>query len=152
MVTRHPFSKACLQHSQTVIQPCMWFMEEPSQFSVGQTAQSLTCSIMDKPHTGLEDCLRMLLSCFRKRMPGGNEVTSASKGLRCSDGCAMPTDRSPAPHLPLSSSFLPISPLSDGRTPFRSSKMNALSPIEPSNHDALEFWLGIRQSGSKETE
>ena len=47
---RHPFSKACLQHSQTVIQPCMWFLEEPSQFSVGQTAQSLTCSIMEKPY------------------------------------------------------------------------------------------------------
>ena len=27
---RHPFSKACLQHSQTVIQPCIWFMEEES--------------------------------------------------------------------------------------------------------------------------
>ena len=67
---RHSFSKACWQHSQTVIQPCMWFMEEPSQFSGGQTAQSLTCSIMDEPHTGLEDCLRMLLSCFRKRMSG----------------------------------------------------------------------------------
>ena len=49
-------------------QPCMCFMEEPSQFSVGQIAQSLTCSIMEKPHTGLDDCLRMLLSCFRKRM------------------------------------------------------------------------------------
>ena len=24
----------------------MWFMEEPSQFSVGQTAQFLTCSII----------------------------------------------------------------------------------------------------------
>ena len=56
---RHPFSKARLQHSQTVIQPWM-FMEKPSQFSVGQTAQRLTCSIMDKPHTGLDDCLRML--------------------------------------------------------------------------------------------
>ena len=40
-VVRHPFSEACLQHYQTVIQPCVWFMEEPSQFSVGQTAQSL---------------------------------------------------------------------------------------------------------------
>ena len=59
---RHPFPKACLQHSQTVIQPCMWFMEEPSQFSAGQTAQSLTCSIMGN----LLDCLRMLLSWFRK--------------------------------------------------------------------------------------
>ena len=51
-VVRHPFSKACLQHYQTVIQPCMWFMEEPGQFTVGQTAQSLTCSIIEKPHTG----------------------------------------------------------------------------------------------------
>ena len=46
----------------------MWFMEEASQFSVGKTAQSLTCSIMEKPHTGLDDCLIMLLACFRKRM------------------------------------------------------------------------------------
>ena len=44
------------------------FMEEPSQFSLDQTAQSLTCSIMEKQHTGLGDCLRMLLACFRKRM------------------------------------------------------------------------------------
>ena len=28
---RHPSSKACLHHSQMVIQPCMWFMEEPRQ-------------------------------------------------------------------------------------------------------------------------
>ena len=28
---RHPPSKACLQHSQTVIQPSMRFMEDPSQ-------------------------------------------------------------------------------------------------------------------------
>ena len=46
----------------------MWFMKVPSQFSVGQTAQSLTCSIMEKPYTGLDECLNMLLSCFRKRI------------------------------------------------------------------------------------
>ena len=45
-----------------------WSMEEPSQFSVGQTAQSLTSSIIEKPHTGLDDCLRMLQACFRKKM------------------------------------------------------------------------------------
>ena len=39
--SRHPFSKAWLQLSQTVTQPCMWSTEEPSQFSVGKTAQSL---------------------------------------------------------------------------------------------------------------
>ena len=47
LLGRHPFSKACLQHYQTVVQTCMWIMEEPSQFAVGQTAQSLTCSIME---------------------------------------------------------------------------------------------------------
>ena len=31
---RRPFSKACKQHSQTVIQPCMWFMEEASQLVI----------------------------------------------------------------------------------------------------------------------
>ena len=44
------------------------FIEEPSWFSVGQTAESLTSSIMDKPHTGLDDSLRILLSCFREKM------------------------------------------------------------------------------------
>ena len=53
VTARHPFYKACLQHSQTVLQLCMWFMEDPCQFSVGQTAQSLTCFIMEKLHSGL---------------------------------------------------------------------------------------------------
>ena len=50
-----------------MIQPCIWFKEEPSQFSMGQTAPSLTCSIMEQPHTGLDECPRILLSCFRAR-------------------------------------------------------------------------------------
>ena len=37
-------------------------------FSVGQTAQLQTCSIIEKPHTGLDDCLNMLLSCFREKL------------------------------------------------------------------------------------
>ena len=56
---------------------CMWFMGEPSQFSVGQTAQSLICSIMEKPLTGLDDCLNMLLACFRKRMSAPRPSLSA---------------------------------------------------------------------------
>ena len=36
----------------------------------GQTAQSLTCSIMEKPHTGLDECPRILLSCFKARNSG----------------------------------------------------------------------------------
>ena len=50
----------------TVIQPCMWFMEEPNQFSMGPWAKHhrayLTCSVMEKPHTGYYDCHGMLLS------------------------------------------------------------------------------------------
>ena len=53
-------------------QPFMWFEEEPSQFSMGQTAQSLTCSIMEKQHTGLDECPRILLSCFRARNSDGD--------------------------------------------------------------------------------
>ena len=34
---------------------------------MGQTAQSLTCSIMEKQHTGLDECLRILLLYFRAR-------------------------------------------------------------------------------------
>ena len=51
----------------TVVQPCIWSKKEPSQFSMGQTAQSLTCSIMEKPHTRLDECPRILLECFRAR-------------------------------------------------------------------------------------
>ena len=61
---RHPFFKSmAIAYSDS-----MWFRKQPSQFSMGQTAQSITCSIMEKPHAGLDDCLNMLLSCFRKRM------------------------------------------------------------------------------------
>ena len=50
---------------------------------MGQTAQCLTCSIMEKPHTGLDDCLRILLSCFRARNSAGEtrwSELSDSKG------------------------------------------------------------------------
>ena len=35
--------------------------------------QSLTCSIMEKPHTGLDECPRILLSCFRAWNSGRKE-------------------------------------------------------------------------------
>ena len=41
--------------------PGIWFK------AVLQTSQSLACSIMEKPHTGLDECPRILLSCFRAR-------------------------------------------------------------------------------------
>ena len=43
-------------------------------FSVGQTAQRLTCSVREKQHTGLDACLRILLSCFRKMMSEHSDV------------------------------------------------------------------------------
>ena len=52
-------------------------MKEPIQFSMRQTAHSLTCSIMKKPHTRLDDCLRMLQACLRKRMSGQNAHTKS---------------------------------------------------------------------------
>ena len=51
-------------------------LEVPSQFSMGQTVQSPTCSIMEKPHTGLDDYLSMLLSCFREKMSGAEPAQS----------------------------------------------------------------------------
>ena len=51
-------------------------LEVPNQFSWGQTVHSLTCSIMDKPHTGFYDYLNMLLSCFRENMSGGRRTRS----------------------------------------------------------------------------
>ena len=60
-------------------------MEEPSQFSVGQTAQSLTCSIMDKPHTGLDDSenaagmLKKKDVCFPVRLTSVHKTESDSR-------------------------------------------------------------------------
>ena len=50
-----------------MVQPCIWFKEEQSHLSMVQTAQGRTCYIMEKPHTGLDKCPRILLSCFRAR-------------------------------------------------------------------------------------
>ena len=52
--------------------------KERSQFSVGQTAQTLTCSVMEKPHTVF---LRILLKCFRKRGSGLSTPSSPTYRL-----------------------------------------------------------------------
>ena len=67
---RGPYSKAREYDSRTVVQPCIWFKEEPSQFSMGQKAPGQTCSIMEIPYTGLDECPRILLACFRARNSG----------------------------------------------------------------------------------
>ena len=46
----------------------MWLMDEQCQFPVAQIAPSLTCSNLEKPHSGLVESLRILPWCFRKRM------------------------------------------------------------------------------------
>ena len=40
---------------------------------MGQTALSLTCSIMEKLHTGLGDCPRILLCALEQGTLGGND-------------------------------------------------------------------------------
>ena len=64
-----------------MVQPCIWFKEEPSQFSMGQTTHSLTCSNVEKPHTRLDECPRILLPCFEARNSGPtpNETERAEK-------------------------------------------------------------------------
>ena len=47
--------------------------------ALGQTAQILTCSIMKKPHTGLDDRMNILLSCFRKRMSDRDRVRATGR-------------------------------------------------------------------------
>ena len=69
-----------------MVQPCIWFKEEPSQSSMGQMAQSLTCSIMDEPHTGLDECPRILLSCFRAKDYEEEEDRGMESGVDKNDG------------------------------------------------------------------
>ena len=55
-VTRLETDILFLKHACSILRQssntCMWFMEEPSQSSVGQTAQSRICSVTEKPHIG----------------------------------------------------------------------------------------------------
>ena len=54
--------------SKLIASPGRWVMEDPYQFFVGQ---SLTCSIVDEPHTGLEDCMKILPSLSSYWASGG---------------------------------------------------------------------------------
>ena len=56
---KHEISSTFFPHKSALLS--IWFMEETSQFSVGQSSQSLTSSIMEKPHTGLDDCAAGML-------------------------------------------------------------------------------------------
>ena len=54
-----------------MVNPVSGSRKSQAKFSMDQTAQSLTCSIMEIPHTGLDECAKFLLSCFRARNSGG---------------------------------------------------------------------------------
>ena len=61
-------------------------LEEPSQFSMGQTAQSLTCPSWRNHILGWMTDLNMPLSCFREKMSGRPSVLSflsRQRALRC---------------------------------------------------------------------
>ena len=53
--SRHHF----LKHDSSIFKPCMWFMEEPRQFSVGHSTEPN----LQKPLTGLGDRLNMPVFC-----------------------------------------------------------------------------------------
>ena len=48
----------------------------------GQTAQSLTCFTMEKPHAVLEECLKILLSCFSARNSSEERARMANAQMR----------------------------------------------------------------------
>ena len=76
MQSRGPWSKSRELDSRTVVQPCIWFKEEQASSPWAKQHRA----IMEKPHTGLEECPRILLSCFRARMSHAeviNDVRSA---------------------------------------------------------------------------
>ena len=73
-----------------------------SQFSVGKTAQSLTSSVIEKPHTGFDECQIILLSCFRAR----NSAVRPRPSVRPSGRLDRLPKRLSRFHSPLHSRFL----------------------------------------------
>ena len=54
-------------------------MEEPSKFSVSQTAHSLTWSIMENPHAGLDDCHALEKGCLAWYVQGSASNVSSRR-------------------------------------------------------------------------
>ena len=57
-------------------QPCIWFKRK-TQASSPNSPDSLPCSIMEKPHGVLDECPRILFSCFRARHSGSGQSPSS---------------------------------------------------------------------------
>ena len=60
--------------------------------------QCLACSIMEKPHTGLDECMRILTSCFRarnstpyQRSPSRSNKQRYTPSLNLSGALSIPT-------------------------------------------------------------
>ena len=66
------------------------------------TAQSLTCSSMEKPHTRLDECPRILLSCFRARN------SDAHLELAVLPEAAVVLELEPGRHVPLRDALLDL--------------------------------------------
>ena len=69
-----------LKHESSIfrsfIQPWMW---------VQKCQASSPWAIMEKPHTGLDDYLNMLLSCFREKMSGPSPTTTTTNAISAPD-------------------------------------------------------------------
>ena len=115
-------------------------MEEPSQFSVGSTAQSLTCSIMEKPHTGWDDCLNMLLSCFIKRMSAPSASAVLFFGSERKPPLITPYDKTPLQTPTTTTVGLSFSQLNN---------LEGLEPKQISGSLCNNFINAKRQLGSK---
>ena len=114
--------------------------EEPSQFSVGPTAQSLTCSIMEKPHTGWDDCLNMLLSCFIKRMSAPSASAVLFFGSERKPPLITPYDKTPLQTPTTTTVGLSFSQLNN---------LEGLEPKQFSGSLCNNFINAKRQLGSK---
>ena len=80
---RHPFSKARQQHPQTVIQPrvCDFSMMEQVRLCAIWPTENWLGSSLNRIH-----CLRVLLSCCRKRM-SDERGRSGKRRARCNLKC-----------------------------------------------------------------
>ena len=81
--TRSPCSKAREQDSWTFIQPCKQFLHDGTGYALCCLAHGELAWLFHEPHTGLDDCLRMLQTCFRKRMSGLEGRTERTRKREC---------------------------------------------------------------------
>ena len=59
-----------LKHESSIFRQssCMWFLHDGTGYTLCCLAYGELARHLHEPHTGLDDCLNMLLSCFRNRL------------------------------------------------------------------------------------